>query len=393
MHPTKPWYSCLDCQKVDFKGWPTVEEGLPFEVPLDDDHRDAMLAKCTRKPKRSLRDMEYSGLLDDDDNDDEKQGGEDDGISQALTTTQYDDEDDDNSSTSSQDSEELKHDTIVSILTNVLGCGIASVCRLRQLFPPSFFHKMDVGGTTVTKFNKDAIKAICNNKQYYSQDDDDDEEEDDDEGSMVKSFNARKTQTELSPLTEFTQRQRKSHNAREHVEYNDNEKRLATEALLLLKWTENDGVGAILESGNLANVVFGVCVPSTESGSTNDDLLESYSVSISGLYLFVDQTMSLFWMYSYLCHSFLFSPLSSTSRTTNLTIQVKSTQMKCSKEPTPSFRTLMASKQGNLLAKLWYPAKRSPPILLRLHEVTLNTLKLKGHLLTFHYHTNSPNLS
>ena len=300
LYPTKPWYSCLDCQKVDFKGWPTVEEGLPFNVPLEDDHRDAMLAKCTRKPKKALRDMEHSGLLDDGDDNDDEQGEEENGFSQAMTTSQYNDEDDDNSSTSSQDSEELKNDTIVSILKNVLGCGIASVCRLRQIFPPSFFQKMDVDGTTVTKFNKDLMKAICNNNPYYSNGDNVEDDVDDDEGSMVKSFNARKTQTELSPLTEYTQRQRKSRNAREHVEYNDQEKRLAMEALLLLKWTEDDGVGAILQSGNLANVVFGVSVPSTESGSTNDELLESYSVSsISGLYPLVafDISTSLFWIY------------------------------------------------------------------------------------------------
>jgi len=162
------------------------------------------------------------------------------------------------------------------MLENVLGSGIASVCRLRKLFPIHFFEKMDFGGTTVTRFDKNVLKAICNDDPYWSEDEDDDE-------SMVSSFKAQ-TQKSLSPLTEYTQKNRKVAAARssvhDHVGYSDQEKRLASEALLILRWTQNEGVGSILREGNLASVIFGISIPSEEDpSSSSGELIESYSVS------------------------------------------------------------------------------------------------------------------
>eukprot|EP01082_Thalassiosira_pseudonana_P006690 g5753.t1 g5753 contig20:90111-92393(+) len=43
-----------------------------------------------------------------------------------------------------------------------LECGLASICRLRHLYPSNFFTKMEHEGTSVTKFNVDALRKICN---------------------------------------------------------------------------------------------------------------------------------------------------------------------------------------------------------------------------------------
>lgn len=45
LDPEKPWYTCLDCQAMDFGGWPDQNE-LPLKV-LTEEHRAVILQKCT----------------------------------------------------------------------------------------------------------------------------------------------------------------------------------------------------------------------------------------------------------------------------------------------------------------------------------------------------------
>jgi len=289
LDPNTPWYTCLDCQEKDFKGWPAEGE-LPLKV-FPNELRNAMMDRCTKyrkfsskkRIKPSMPDWLPTGEEDEDDKEEEEEN-----VSQQFTTmtqytTQFMDGEEDNGTLSdtdseagSVDSEGEKEDQVASMLENVLGSGIASVCRLRKLFPIHFFEKMDFGGTTVTRFDKNVLKAICNDDPYWSEDEDDDK-------SMVSSFKAQ-TQKSLSPLTEYTQKNRKVAAARsnihDHVGYSDQEKRLASEALLILRWTQNEGVGSILREGNLASVIFGISVPSEEnSSSSSGELIESYSVS------------------------------------------------------------------------------------------------------------------
>ena len=109
---------------------------------------------------------------------------------------------------------------------------------------------------------------------------------------MVRSFRER-TQKSLSPLTELSQRcndgkgGRRRDCDRDHdraANGDEEEKRLAKAALLLVRWMQRGGVNEILRDGNLARLVFGICVPSEGSssldgGANNDELVESYSVS------------------------------------------------------------------------------------------------------------------
>lgn len=198
---------------------------------------------------------------DDDDESAASSRGNEDGMFREFTTTQ--DKDDGDDEILSEDSEVAKHRQVVAMIQNVLETGVASICRLRQLFPSSFFQKYDFDhdGTTITGFNKEAIKSICSGDDDESYDDDDG-----DDASMVKSFQP-KTQKSLSPLTEMSQKRRSGY--RERI--SEQKKRVAMEALLLLRWMQHDGVGEVLRNGNLARVVFGICV--------DDELIESYSVS------------------------------------------------------------------------------------------------------------------
>lgn len=164
----------------------------------------------------------------------------------------------------------------------VLESGIASICRLRDLFPAHFYEKLELGGTSVTKFGKDKLKRII-----VPASDDDDDEDDDGNGSMIKNVNPRTQQSTLSPLTMLTQRNTQRNRARR--DYTDEERLQAGEALLLLKWLKMDGgVGSILREGNLAKVVFSIWVPSDDADDDGeeDELIESYEVS-SALYCLI----------------------------------------------------------------------------------------------------------
>jgi len=234
---------------------------------------------------------------DDDDDDDDGSRSSD----SKSTRCDGDGHDDD---VSSDDSEGARHLQVVSMIQNVLDYGIASVCRLRGLFPPSFFQKMEVhDDTSVTRFNEGAIRRMCTgdgggedegeDEDGYRRSDDESSADGASSGSMVKSFHER-TQKSLSPLTELSQRCNDGKGGRRRDRDRDRdrdraangdeqEKRMAMEALLILRWMRRGGVNEILRDGNLARLVFGICVPSEGSsssggGANNDELVESYSV-------------------------------------------------------------------------------------------------------------------
>jgi hypothetical protein len=177
-------------------------------------------------------------------------------------------------STSSQD----QHRRATNMIQTTLECGIASICRLRKLFPSSFFAKMDVEGTSVTRFDVALLEDLLTGN--------DEDSDDDDEGkSMMESIEGKK-QT-LSPLTfmgatqkttntEYTASQ-KGESSR-LVLRNDAEAKAATEALMLLRWIGAHGVNAVMKQNKLARVIFGIMLPREKEGE--DELLEQYMVSL-----------------------------------------------------------------------------------------------------------------
>ena len=269
------------------------------------DRRSTMAGGRRLVVSSSARPEKLFQSRDDDDSDDDgssdsSSGGDDDDGSRASDSksksTRCDGDD-----VSSDDSEVARHHQVVSMIQNILDCGIASVCRLRGLFPQRFYQTMDFhDGTSVTKFNEGAIRRMCtgegDGEGEGGGEDEDGSHRSDDEGSddgassggMVRSFRER-TQKSLSPLTEPSQRCNDVRGDRRRdrdraANGDEEEKRLAKEALLLLRWMQRGGVNEILRDGNLARLVFGICVPSEGSssldgGANNDELVESYSVS------------------------------------------------------------------------------------------------------------------
>lgn len=188
-----------------------------------------------------------------------------------------------------------------------LECGLASICRLRHLYPSNFFTKMEHEGTSVTKFNVDALRKICNggdDKQKRLVEGGDVDEGEDGLGgggrSIVKVNNNHNPDA-LSPLTGYTLNEMMSQTSKNNPSQctnksntkvvesaMTNEQVMATEARLLIHWLGAEGVKAIMKRGKLARVVFGICVPKRgdkDGGSGEDDvgeqdeLIESYSVS------------------------------------------------------------------------------------------------------------------
>ena len=83
--------------------------------------------------------------------------------------------------------------------------------------------------------------------EYYS----DDYEEEEDKKSMVKSVNTKHSsqQKSISPFTAHSQKSRSRHHLDQNnrpVNTNIKERLMAMEALLLLRWMQKEGVGAIL---------------------------------------------------------------------------------------------------------------------------------------------------
>ncbi|EJK44859.1 hypothetical protein THAOC_36570, partial [Thalassiosira oceanica] len=137
----------------------------------------------------------------------------------------------------------------------VLESGIASICRLRDLFPAHFYEKLELGGTSVTKFGKDKLKRII-----VPASDDDDDEDDDGNGSMIKNVNPRTQQSTLPARRCFC-----SSGSR---------------------WTA--AWGASSERGTSPRWFFSIWVPSDDADDDGeeDELIESYEVS-SALYCLI----------------------------------------------------------------------------------------------------------
>lgn len=66
LHPKDEWESCADCQKTDFGGWPTEEDGLSVKEPPSQTHCIAILENCTNNPCGMADDMANAGFLEDE---------------------------------------------------------------------------------------------------------------------------------------------------------------------------------------------------------------------------------------------------------------------------------------------------------------------------------------
>lgn len=203
--------------------------------------------------------------------------------------SRYDDNDEDDESDDEELSygsdEIIKQEHIVTMVQNVLDGGIASICRLRGLFPSTFYNRMaihDDDGTTVTKFNVEKLKRICGMSKNDDDGDDDDENcQSDDDDTMVKCFTV-KSLLSQSPLTMTMGSNGNNRICQDRPPYSDEEKRMAAEALLLVSWMQRGGVNKLLHDGNLSRLVFGICVPLEKPPGDNvqeHELVESYSVS------------------------------------------------------------------------------------------------------------------
>jgi hypothetical protein len=126
------------------------------------------------------------------------------------------------------------------MIQTTLECGIASICRLRKLFPRQFFRKLDVEGVTVTSFDVNALESL-----------------------LLPAT----TQETLSPLTATQKTQNTQHPT-------SKEGQLATEALMLIRWMGKGGLNVVLSQRKVARVVFGIRLPK------NDELLEQYVVCL-----------------------------------------------------------------------------------------------------------------
>lgn len=258
------------------------------EKLFQDDDSDA----SSSSPRSEAGPSEGRDVDEDEDGSSDPSDGVDDGTRESRATRGGKDDDGGDDDVSSDDSEGSRHRKVVSIIQNVLDMGIASVCRLRKIFPPSFYQKYDspYDGTTITVFNEGALRRMCMDEGRCEDEDkgeDDNSRQSDNEGSDDEAPRV-KTQKSLSPLTEISQKYNDGTGGRfDRAVYTNEEKHMAMEALLLLRWMQKGGVNEILRDGNLARLVFGICVPSEEtSGGANDELIESYSVSMLTIVVF-----------------------------------------------------------------------------------------------------------
>eukprot|EP00986_Skeletonema_menzelii_P003847 scaffold1256_cov150-Skeletonema_menzelii.AAC.1 len=186
-------------------------------------------------------------------------------------------------------------ENIINAIQNLLQGGIASICRLRKLFPASFFMTFDLDCTSVTQFNVEYIEqALRRSVDGYSNDEEFEYDGDDDcleERSMMKSISTKKStaQKTLSPLTKASQwlsqyeagTSQRGTNAALPDFGGDAEalkkwQKQAMEALTLVQWMGN--TTQFLSEGKLARIIFSVC--------DGDELIESYSFQLS----FVEQS-------------------------------------------------------------------------------------------------------
>ena len=170
---------------------------------------------------------------------------------------------------------------ITHLVHNVLEHGIASICRLRKLFPSAFFLKFDIDegdDTTLTKFNEEQIEKILRRSLGEEEEDEEDEDEDG-QRSMIKSISTKRSTT-LSPLTGASQlppTQYANDNLfQREWEENDEEDRSkwqkrAMEALQLVQWMKS--TKPMIQEGKLARVAFSICA--------GGELIESYSFELT----------------------------------------------------------------------------------------------------------------
>ena len=189
----------------------------------------------------------------------------------------------------------FENENIVNAIQHLLQNGIASICRLRKLFPANFFQTFGLEGgddcTSVTQFHvayieealRKSVSGECDDEEYEYEGDDDMEER-----SMIKSISTKRTTQKLSPLTGASQwlSQYETETSQRRTEprqpdFGDDMESLkkwqkqAMEALTLVEWMKN--TTTILSEGKLARVVFGIC--------DDNELIESYSFQLS----FVEQ--------------------------------------------------------------------------------------------------------
>jgi len=56
LKPSDPWYTCLDCQEMDFGGWPDELWELPIKT-MSQMHKDTITKHCTRLESPSMPDL------------------------------------------------------------------------------------------------------------------------------------------------------------------------------------------------------------------------------------------------------------------------------------------------------------------------------------------------
>jgi len=195
--------------------------------------------------------------------DDEQEEDGDDDPSSSCYSSSSNDHDDDHGQPLTH------HQAATNMIQTTLECGIASICRLRQLYPRHFFSKMDVEGTSVTRFDLRVLEecvVVASGERM----------------KQHEGWSLGEKTTTLSPLTatQRTHRTALGDGCRDDDDEDDdtfgNEKneRQATEALLLLRWIGTKGVHSILKRNQLARVILGIMVPKKKE----DELVEQYVV-------------------------------------------------------------------------------------------------------------------
>jgi len=170
-------------------------------------------------------------------------------------------------------------DNIVNAVQHLLQSGIASICRLRKLFPVNFFATFDLDNTSVTQFNVEYIEQALR-KSVNKVDSNDDEcdydgDDDLDERSVMKSICTKRSVSQISPLTGASQWQDEATQPGQTDRVDEEGLKMfqkrAIEALTLVQWMQN--TTKIFNEGKLARVVFSIC--------DDTKIIESYSFQLS----------------------------------------------------------------------------------------------------------------
>ena len=238
--------------------------------------------RATQQSTRSTRKFSRHDLSDE-----ESSGGEDNDMKKKCRDDEFSEEE--SSGGEKDDYIIYEDDNVVNAIQHLLQCGVASICRLRKLFPLSFFETFDLDGTSVTQFQVEYIEqALRRSVNGESNDEDYDYDGDDDleERSVMKSISTKRsaTQKSVSPLTgasqwlsqyQYRASQRGTSTAPPDFGSDDEALKMwqkqAMEALTLVQWMKN--TDKIFREGKLATLVFSIC--------DGDELIESYSFQLS----------------------------------------------------------------------------------------------------------------